>query len=79
MKKFLAMVVIAGSLVACNNDGASTENVKDSIENTADSLQNRVEDKADSTVEVIENKADSAKDAVENLDEKKDSANKTNN
>lgn len=79
MKKFLAMVVIAGSLVACNNDGTSTENVKDSIENTADSLQNRVEDKADSTVEVIENKADSAKEAVDNLNNKRDSLNKTKN
>lgn len=76
MKKFLAIVVIAGSLVACNNDGTSTENKKDSIEDMADSMQNRVEDKADSTSTMIENKSDSAKEAVENLDNKMDSLKK---
>ncbi len=68
MKKFLAILVIAGTMVACNNDADSTDDKKDSIENMADSMQNRVEDKADSTKELIEDKADAAKDSVDKMD-----------
>jgi malonyl CoA-acyl carrier protein transacylase len=72
MKKLLAFVVLAGSLVACNNDGTSTENTADSIEHRADSMQERVENKADSTVNVIENKADSTIEAVKDANKKVD-------
>lgn len=75
MKKLFAFVVLAGSLVACNSEGTGTENVTDSIENRADSLQERVEDKADSTVDVIENKADSTIEAVKDANKKVDSTN----
>ncbi len=68
MKKFLLIAAIAGTLVACNNDSASTDAMTDSIENRADSMQNRVEDRADSTVDAIENKADSTINVIENVD-----------
>jgi len=76
MKKFLAILAIAGTLVACNNEADSTDDMKDSIETMADSAQNRVEDRADSTVDAIENKSDAAKDAVDSMDKKMDSIRK---
>ncbi len=39
MKKFLLIAAIAGTLIACNNDSASTDATTDSIENMADSMQ----------------------------------------
>ena len=54
MKKFLGVLAIAGTLVACNNSADSAENKKDSI----DSAANVQTDKIDST-------ADAKKDAID--------------
>ncbi|HVG12664.1 MAG TPA: hypothetical protein VM843_06640 [Flavisolibacter sp.] len=74
MKKLFAFVLLAGSLVACNNDATSTENTTDSIENRADSLQEKVEHKADSTVDAIEHKADSTVEVVKDANKKADTS-----
>ena len=35
MKKFLAIIAIAGTLIACNNAADSTENAQDSLDSVA--------------------------------------------
>jgi len=68
MKKFVLSFIILGSLVACNNDGASTENVEDSIINKIDST-------GDARVDSIQSATDSLENKVEETFEKTDSAN----
>ena len=70
MKKILGILLIAGSLVACNDNAASVDNTKDSldsvekakkdqVENTSDSLQNKIDSTYDAKKDSV-NKADSA-------------------
>ncbi|MBA2250861.1 MAG: hypothetical protein H0W12_11795 [Chitinophagaceae bacterium] len=67
MKKFLLVLLVAGSLAACNDDSTSktTEAKKDSIENKTDSLQNKVQVAADTTKDRMERKSDSLKAKVD--------------
>lgn len=68
MKKIFLSLIILGSLVACNNDGTSTENVEDSIINKIDST-------GDARVDSIQSATDSLENKVEETFEKTDSAN----
>jgi gas vesicle protein len=68
MKKFLGILMIAGTLVACNDSATTTGDKKDSIQDNADSLKNKVENKSDSLQDHIQNTADSLKDKVEQKD-----------
>ena len=75
MKKLKNVKLILGSflfialLAGCNNDGSSSETVKDSVLEKVDSL-------GDARVDSVQKATDSAKDRIENAFEKTDSANK---
>jgi len=56
-------------LAGCNNDGTSSETVKDSVLEKVDSV-------GEAKVDSIENATDSAKERIEKTFEKTDSANK---
>jgi hypothetical protein len=70
MKKLVLIVIIAGTLVACNNAGESTStaNKKDSL----DSIANQKKDVIDSSSEAKKDKIDSTtarkKDSLDRLD-----------
>ena len=55
--------------MGCNNNGTSSETVKDSVLEQVDSV-------GEAKVDSIENATDSAKERIENTFEKTDSANK---
>lgn len=61
MKKIFLAFLVAGSLAACNNEGASTENMEDSM---VDHIDSTYEAKVDSLQET----SDSLQNAVENAD-----------
>ena len=69
MKKYLGIIIIVGVLMGCNNNGTSSETVKDSVLEQVDSV-------GEAKVDSIENATDSAKARIENTFEKTDSANK---
>lgn len=69
MKKVLALFVLAAGITACNNEGNSSESLKDSALETIDSA-------ADAKVDSIEETTDSVKQRLENTFDKTDSANK---
>lgn len=69
MKKLFLSFIVAASLVACNNDGASTENVQDSVLETIDST-------GAARVDSVQDATDSIENKVESTFEKTDSANK---
>ena len=69
MKKYLSIIIIVSALIGCNNDGTSSETVKDSVLEQVDST-------GEAKVDSIENATDSAKERIENTFEKTDSANK---
>ncbi len=69
MKKYLSIIIIVSALIGCNNDGTSSETVKDSVLEQVDSV-------SEAKVDSIENATDSAKERIENTFEKTDSANK---
>ena len=67
MKKFLGILFIAASLVACN-DSATTDAKKDSVEKNADSLKDKVEDHSDAVKDSIEDRSDAVKDSLNRID-----------
>ena len=69
MKKYLSVIIIVSALIGCNNDGTSSETVKDSVLEQVDSV-------SEAKVDSIENATDSDKERIENTFEKTDSANK---
>lgn len=74
MKKFLAVLAIAGSLAACNDSSAPAENAKDSIDAAASDVKDRLEntgasDKAiDSAKDKIDSSAEAKKDQVDSME-----------
>jgi uncharacterized lipoprotein NlpE involved in copper resistance len=70
MKKIFALMLVAGSLVACNNEANKSESdVQDSVQKTIDSI-------GDARVDSVKEATDSLQQKVENTFEKTDSANK---
>lgn len=69
MKKLIIAVFAAFTLAACNNDGSSTEEVKDSVLEAIDST-------GDARVDSVKEATDSLEQKVENTFDKTDSANK---
>ena len=65
MKKFLGILAIAGTLVACNNSADSAENLKDSIDSAANVKTEKVDSAADATINKIDSTADAKKDAID--------------
>lgn len=71
MKKIFGFFALALFLVACGNNGESTESLKDSAMETIDSA-------AGARIDSIEETTDSVKQRLENTFEKTDSANSAN-
>lgn len=69
MKKLIIAFFAAFTLAACNNDGSSTEEVKDSVLEAIDST-------GDARVDSVKEATDSLEQKVENTFDKTDSANK---
>lgn len=71
MKKFLAILAIAGTLVACNNDADSTENAKDSLDSVASEKKEMVDSTADQKKDMIDSTTEMKKDALDKMDSAK--------
>ena len=70
MKRLFALLIIAGSLVACNNNGGDTaSNVEDSVKTAIDSI-------GEARVDSVKEATDSLAQKVDATFEKTDSANK---
>ena len=68
MKKFLGVLVIAASLVACNNSADTVHNTKDSLDSVEKAKKDMVENAADSTINKIDSTYDAAKDSLQAKD-----------
>lgn len=68
MKKFLAIIAIAGSLIACNNDADSTENAKDSLDSIAAEKKDMIDSTADQRKEVVDSTTEMKKEAMDKMD-----------
>jgi gas vesicle protein len=67
MKKFLAIAIIAGALVACNNSSDTTKTTKDSlnaIDSSASAKKDSVQKRADSVSTKIDSSAQAKKDTL---------------
>jgi hypothetical protein len=73
MKKFLAVLAIAGFLTACNDSASSTDNAEDSIDSTASEVKDRL-DSAENTGTLSDNATDSAKNKIDSSAEAKKDA-----
>jgi len=79
MKKFLAILVIAGTLVACNNDADSTENAKDSLDSVAAEKKDMIDSTADQRKDMIDSTTEMKKDAMDKMDSANRKMDSTNN
>ena len=68
MKRFLAILVLAGSLTACNNSASTTDEKKDSIDSTASEQKEMVDSNAKEQKEMIDSSAEKKKDVLEHKD-----------
>ena len=64
MKKFLGILAIAGTLVACNNSADSAENKTDSIDSVADVKTDVIDSVADAKKDAIDSTADAKIDSI---------------
>lgn len=67
MKKFLGILFIAASLVACNDSANTTERTKDSLDSVEKAKKEIVEDKSDSTINKIDSVYDAKGDSVKKM------------
>ena len=68
MKKILGILVIAGALVACNDNATSTENKQDSIDSAAKATTNKIDSSADAAINKVDSAADAKKDSLDKVD-----------
>jgi hypothetical protein len=68
MKKFLAIIAVAGTLIACNNAADSTENAQDSLDSVAAEQKDRIDSSADQRKDVIDSTTEMKKEALDKLD-----------
>ncbi len=68
MKKFLAILAIAGTLIACNDSADSTDNAKDSLDSIAAEKKDRIDSSADQRKDVIDSTTEMKKEALDKLD-----------
>ncbi|MDQ3682799.1 MAG: hypothetical protein M3352_06980 [Bacteroidota bacterium] len=68
MKKFLAILAIAGTLIACNDSADSTENAQDSLDSVAAEKKDRIDSSADRRKDVIDSTTEMKKEALDKLD-----------
>lgn len=69
MKRLFALLMLTGSLAACNNNGETAPSVEDSVVNAIDST-------TDARVDSVKQAGDSLEQKVEATFDKTDSANK---
>ena len=77
MKKFLAVLLIAGTLVACNDSAEGADNTKDSIDSVANAQKDVIDSSAEARKDAIDSSAEAKKEAADRLDSlnRRDSAN----
>jgi len=71
MKKFLGIMLIAGSLIACDNDATTTDNKQDSIDSAAKAQMEMVDSTADQKMDAIDSTRDQMKDSLDKMDSTK--------
>jgi len=73
MKKFLAILVIAGSVVACNNAGDASETISDSLDSTASETKDMIDSSADARKDMIDSTTEAKKEMADSMTSKMDS------
>ncbi len=68
MKKFLAIIAIAGTLIACNNAADSTENAQDSLDSVAAEKKDMIDSTADQRKDMIDSTTEMKKEALDKMD-----------
>jgi hypothetical protein len=68
MKKFLAILAIAGTLIACNDTGTGTENTKDSLDSVANEKKDRIDSSAEVRKDAVDSSTEMKKDAINKMD-----------
>ena len=78
MKKFLSVLLIAGTLVACNDSAEGADNTKDSIDSVANAQKDVIDSSAEARKDAIDSSAEAKKEAADRLDSlnRRDSANR---
>lgn len=67
MKKFFAVLAIAGSLVACNDNANTAADTKDSLDSAASEVKDRLDSSTDATKDRIDSNTEAKKDMVDSL------------
>jgi hypothetical protein len=78
MKKFLGILAIAGTLVACDNTAGSEARTKDSLDSVAKAQKEVVNESADKSKDSIEQTKDAQKEMVDSMNKGTDTTNKMN-
>ena len=68
MKKFLGILAIATTMVACNNSADSTENTKDSLDSVERAKNDTMENRTDRAQDSLSNVTEAQKDSVNKAD-----------
>ncbi|MGV3658013.1 MAG: hypothetical protein ACO1NX_08660 [Chitinophagaceae bacterium] len=76
MKKFLAIAVLAVSLVACNESGDAAADAKDSLDSIANQKIEAIDSSADARIDAIDSTTEAKKDQLDSTLNKADSANR---
>jgi hypothetical protein len=67
MKKFLAVLAIAGSLAACNNSSDTAATTKDSLDSASSEVKDRLDSSTDAAKDRIDSNTEAKKDMVDSL------------
>lgn len=70
MKKYLGILMIAGSLVACNNSAESTNDTKDSLDSVANAKKDVIDSSAEARKDMIDSTTEAKKEMVDSLNKK---------
>jgi hypothetical protein len=73
MKKFLAVLIIAVSVAACNNAADGADNTKDSLDSAASERKDMIDSSADARKDKVDSTTDAKKDMVDSAQNKLDS------
>lgn len=67
MKKFLAVLTIAGALVACNDNANTAGSTKDSLDSAASEVKDRMDSTNSAAKNMIDSNTEAKKDMVDSL------------
>ncbi|HTM91834.1 MAG TPA: hypothetical protein VL095_05420 [Flavisolibacter sp.] len=68
MKRLLSIIVLAGTLTACNNSADSTAEKKDSLDSLASERKEMVDSSASEKKDVIDSTTKEKKEAIDRVD-----------